>query len=110
MKNHAHYTALGVMLATAPLFAHHAAEGIVDDDVYAMIDEMVADTPHAELDFTDMADGSTEIALTTGAVRTLENMIDDGLLDYAAMLEGDVTMTIDFDDIGGATATITQTE
>lgn len=35
-------------------FAHHPAEDIVDEEIYAMIDANVADTPHADLDFTDM--------------------------------------------------------
>lgn len=110
MKNNILVAALGALLATAPVFAHHAADGIIDDTVYAMIDEMVADTPHAELDFSDMSGSTTEITVTTDSVRALENMIDDGLLDYAAMLDGNVQMTIDFDAAGGATAVVTQTE
>lgn len=42
------------LLASASAFAHHPAADIVDPEIYAMIDENVADTPHADLDFTDM--------------------------------------------------------
>jgi hypothetical protein len=102
--------ALAALLASAPLFSHHAAEGIIDDEVYAMIDDMVADTQHATLDFSGMGADTTEVTVSTRSVRDVENLIDDGLLDYAAMLDGDVTMVIEFDDRGGALVTITQVE
>lgn len=102
--------ALAGMLLTAPVGAHHAAEGIIDEEVYAMIDELVADTPHATLDFTDMGSDTTEITVSTRSVRDVENMIDDGLLEYAAMLDGETTLVIGFDERGGATVLITQTE
>ena len=35
-------------------FAHHPAADIVDPETYEMIDENVADTPHADLTFDDM--------------------------------------------------------
>ena len=46
-------------LVACPVIAHHAAEGIVDEEIYAMIDAMVADTPHADLVFDDMGGGMT---------------------------------------------------
>lgn len=110
MKKYVLCTALASLLTATPVFAHHNAEGIIDDDVYASIDEMVSATPHAELELTDMGGDTTEISISTSSVRALENMIDDGLLDYAAQLDGDIVMTIEFDDSAGATATITQTE
>lgn len=42
------------LLASFPAFAHHPAEDIVDEDIYLMIDANVADTPHADLDFSSM--------------------------------------------------------
>jgi len=45
---------LASLLASFSAFAHHPAEDIVDADTYEMIDENVADTPHADLDFTSM--------------------------------------------------------
>ena len=110
MKKYFLYAALASALAVAPVVAHHAAEGIIDDEIYTMIDEMVADTPHADLDFSDMGGDTTEITVSTQSVRDVENLIDDGLLEYAAMLDGEVTLVIEFDDRGGATVLITQTE
>ena len=84
-------------LMALPAFAHHPAEGIVDEEVYAMIDEMVADTPHATIEF-DEDMGTSETTITTRTPRELENLIEDGLLTYLGMLDGDVWVTIDFED------------
>jgi len=91
-------------------FGHHAAEGIVDEEIYEMIDSMVADTPHADLIFDDLGGGMTEIVIDTMMVTILENLIDDGLLTYASMLDGDVTVSITFDSPRGASMFILQEE
>ena len=52
MKNILQVAVLTSFLASFSAFAHHPAEDIVDEDIYEMIDENVADTPHADLDFT----------------------------------------------------------
>jgi hypothetical protein len=54
MKSILQAAVLTSLLASFSAFAHHPAEDIVDEDIYAMIDENVADTPHADLDFTSM--------------------------------------------------------
>jgi len=92
------------------VFAHHMAEGMVDEEVYAMIDALVADTPHAELTFEEVP-GMTVTTITTEAIKFLEDMIDQGLMDYFPMLDGAVTVTIEYDtDARAATMTITQIE
>ncbi len=91
-----------------PAWSHHPAADIVDPDIYAMIDSLVADTPHADLVFTDMGMGMTEIEVTASSIRTLETMIDDGLMDYALTLDGDVSVTIRANPDGGVTLTISQ--
>ena len=91
----------GVVMLTLmalPVYAHHPAEGIVDEEVYAMIDEMVADTPHADFESVDMGGGETETIITTRTSRELESLITDGLLTYIGMLDGDVSLTIEFED------------
>ena len=58
--------ALFFIVFVAPLWAHHAAEGIISDDIWAMIDENLqdADSPHLNIDFDDvmgsMRTGSSE--------------------------------------------------
>ncbi|MDP3125943.1 MAG: hypothetical protein Q8M84_09950, partial [Thiobacillus sp.] len=54
MKSVLQVAVLTSFLASFSAFAHHPAEDIVDEEIYEMIDENVADTPHADLDFTSM--------------------------------------------------------
>lgn len=89
---------LGItMMLVVPAYAHHAAEGIVDEEIYAMIDAMVADTPHGDLTLDDLGGGMTELTITTMTPREMENLFEDGLLTYLGMLDGDVTVTIEFE-------------
>jgi len=107
------YQLIAITLALsigAVAFGHHAAEGIVDEEIYDMIDALVADTPHALMDLTDLNNGMTEIVVDQMMVRELENMIDEGLLEYAAMLDGDVTVTITLGTKRDVTLTILQVE
>ena len=54
MKKALQVAVLASLLTSFSAFAHHPAEDIVDEDIYEMIDLNVADTPHADLDFTSM--------------------------------------------------------
>ena len=87
---------LSLSLIVAVAFAHHPAEDIVDPDIYAMIDALVADTPHADLVFDDDGMGQITTTITAESVGTADLLLMDGLLDDAAMLDGTVTMTIEF--------------
>ena len=98
-----------LLLSVGPVFAHHAAEGIVDAEIYAMIDTMVADTPHADMTLDDIAVGMTEMTITTPTVKSLEVMIDDGILTYIWMLDGEVTVNLEYSRDTGVTMTVTQT-
>lgn len=95
MKKSIIISGLFLVLAASPALAHHPAADIVDEDIYAMIDEMVADTPHADLVFDDDM-GTT--AITTDSVSAAEDLIDDGLLVDLSLLDDDVTITITFGD------------
>lgn len=97
------------VLVALPVIAHHPAADIVDEDIYAMIDEMVSDTPHADLVLSDMGGGMTETDITA-RVGELEDLVDDGLLTYVSLLDGDVTMTIDFTGDRTVSLTIIQVE
>lgn len=99
MKKSVSLVAVSIVLAVAGLaVAHHAAQGIVDEEIYVMIDELVADTPHGLMDLQDLGQGMTEIEITNLSVNYIERIIDDGLLTYASMLDGDVTVQITFGD------------
>ena len=55
MKMFTYTTAIFMAMTTASTaFAHHPAADIVDPEIYEMIDENVADTPHADMVFDDM--------------------------------------------------------
>lgn len=89
--------ALAVCFLLIPVltYAHHPAADIVDEEIYAMIDEMVADTPHAELEFDEMGDVTTT-TITTDTVSAAEDLIDEGLLADISLLDGNVTVSIEF--------------
>lgn len=88
-------------------YAHHPAADVVDADIYEMIDSMVADTPHAEMTFDDMG-SSMETTVTSSSIVTLDNMLEDGLMSYVGMLEGDVSVSIDFNTDNSVTMVINQ--
>ena len=99
-----------LLLITPSSFSHHMAEGMVDEEVYAMINTVVSDTPHVFLTF-DEVPGMTVTTITAEAIKFLEDMIDDGLMDYFPMLDGEVTVTIDYNtDSRTAVMTVTQLE
>lgn len=107
MRKLLNITAILLFMVSTSVFAHHPAADMVDEDVYTMIDSMVADTPHADMTF-DQMDDVTETTITRRSIVTLDSMLDDGLVTYVGMLDGDVSITIDFNDDGSATTTITQ--
>ncbi len=61
MKKSLLTTAFIMSLASASAFAHHPAADIVDPEIYAMIDENVADTPHADLTFDEMGRDADDV-------------------------------------------------
>lgn len=95
-------------LLAYPVIAHHAAEDMVDEEIYAMIDAMVADTPHATIDFDDTGSGMIQLGISTNRVSSLEGMVADGLLEYVSYLDGEVSLTIDFIDHNQVELVITQ--
>lgn len=77
--------ALSLALIASPALAHHPAEDIVDADIWAMIDEMVADTPHADLVFDEMGPDTTTII--ADSVEDAQDLIDSGLLTDLSVLD-----------------------
>lgn len=108
MKKLMHAVVFSFVLASSVVWAHHPAADIVDPEVYAMIDSLVADTPHADLVLEDMGTNRVDMTITANSLRTLESMIDDGLLDYALTLDGDVSVSINANGDGSVTMTVSQ--
>ena len=103
------FTFVLLTIIAVPVIAHHPAQGIVDEEIYVMIDEMVADTPHAEMVFDSMG-GTTEMVIETDNFSRFEDLVEDGLVSAVALLDGDVTMTLNFDETRQITISITQIE
>lgn len=93
---------------TFQAFAHHPAEAMVDAETYEMIDNLVADTPHAEMTVEDFGNDMTTMTLTTSSVSSLENLLGDGVLIYLQTLDGEVDVNISFNEDGSATMTTIQ--
>ena len=99
---------LTIALAAAPAFAHHMAADIVDEDIYAMIDSLVADTPHAALDLEDLGSGMRVLTVTTDTTDAMADFLDDGGLGYIEELDGETYIDITLDETGAATLTVQQ--
>ncbi|MEJ2308723.1 MAG: hypothetical protein P8Z31_00985 [Gammaproteobacteria bacterium] len=110
MKKYLLISAFVLGIASSGAMAHHAADGMVDDEVYAMIDDLVADTPHSDMTLVDITETMTDMTITTRTTVQLENMIEDGLLTYIYMLDGTVTIDISFDTDGSVEMVVQQTE
>ena len=96
-------------LGAVPAFAHHPAADIVDEDIYAMIDAMVADTPHADMTFEEMGGGMTETTILFDSTDAIEDMIQrDDLLEYVELLDGVVNVSLSFNPDRTVTLTVTQ--
>jgi len=100
---------LAMFVFSTSAYAHHPAADIVDEDIYAQIDSMVADTPHATLEFDEMGGGMTETTITADSLREFENMItNDDLLEYIELLDGVVNVSMSFNDDGSVSMTVNQ--
>ena len=112
MKRRRRYSLITLiaLVIAFPVMGHHAAQGIVDEEIYIMIDEMVADTPHGAMTLEDLGGGMTEIVIRDSTLQSIENLIDDGLLTYASMLDGEVDVSIVFENSRAVVLTITQVE
>ena len=109
MKRLVASAAVALVLCALPLSAHHAAEGTVDEEIYQMISDLLEGTPHSTwTPPEDMGGGVWEMSLTTRTARQFETLIDDGLLTYIAMLDGEVLIEMTFNRRGGIEMTIVQ--
>lgn len=106
--------AVGVvaLCMAGPLAAHHAAEGVVSDEIYDAISVNLEGTPHLEMDMTTV--GTSRDAMNVITVTLPETEVDEVLMSVADALAGqgdmvesslDVEITA-ADDLGLVTVTI----
>ena len=107
MKRWLTFLLAGLLLAAPPVLAHHPASDIVDEEIYAMIDALVSDTPHATISFDDTG-GDMLITIRTQDIQDIEAMIADGLITQISGLSGRVSIDIQLRGGGRAVFTVTQ--
>jgi hypothetical protein len=87
----------------APVSAHHMAEGIVADDIYAMIDENLADSPHLDLDLTTIGTMTiVSVTVDDDDVAMVLDSISDALEGQGTQVESSLDVEIsapDADDL-----------
>lgn len=93
------------VLFSGQVFSHHAAEGIVSDEIWQMIDDLLeaADSPHLDLDFTMM----DNTILTTVEVES--SMVSDVLGIISSVNRGALMVSTQDTDEGMTTITIVET-
>lgn len=84
MKKSVLISTLICAVSSASAFAHHPAADIVDPEIYAMIDENVADTPHADLTFDDMGSNADQLDAVAEAAAERSEMADTERGEMAA--------------------------
>ena len=109
MKKIVKIGALSISLISFAAFAHHPAADRVDEDVYEMISTAVAETPHADMTFDSIDYGSSEMTITARGVEDLNNLVDDGLMNYVSLLEGNVNVSVNFQRGNNVTVRVSQT-
>lgn len=87
MKKSVVISTLICAVSSASAFAHHPAADIVDPEIYAMIDENVADTPHADLTFDDMGSNADQLDTVVEAAAERSEMADTQRGEMAADME-----------------------
>ena len=79
----------------APVSAHHMAEGIVADDIYQMIDDNLADSPHLTLDLTTATNMTiVEVTVEADDVATVVGIISDALAGQGTQVESSLDVEI----------------
>lgn len=112
---------LGLFLV-APAWAHHPAEGIVTDDIWQMINDMLieANSPHLDIDFDEVmgsmavAEDNTGRPLLETSIVVLTEDVDEFLLiidpvvaEFNRIPGGNTksgtaaTMTVETENLGG---------
>jgi hypothetical protein len=81
MKKPGALTAVAIATSLVmPAAAHHAAEGVVADDIYEAISENLAGTPHEDLDFDAVSDDMGEALVAVVTVTLPAAQVDDMLV------------------------------
>ena len=108
MKKIFQLSTLALLPVSTNLYANHPATDIVDEDIYTLTDNFVADTHHATHAFDEMGGDMTETSITTDSLSTFEALVARDILEYVELLDGVVDTSISFNDDGSVTMTVNQ--
>jgi hypothetical protein len=100
------------LLIAGPAFPHHAAEGIVTDDIFTMIDEnlLLVDSPHLEMDLSTVGTASDSMSVLTVTVasedmgeilQTVSDAVSDALMGQGVQVESPLEISISEPDSEG---------
>jgi hypothetical protein len=106
MKQFLTTTLVSIAFSCSLVFAHHAADDVVDDEIYEQIDDLLVETPHADMTLEDLSSGSTTLIIEIDDAETYDQLIDDGLLQLINDLDGDTTVIINDTSDGGYIMTV----
>ena len=87
-------------LAALPVLGHRSAQDLSDEQVYEKISNLVSHASEVEMDFQQMPEGGVTTTVNAPCVRRLEDLINEGLIAYASMLDGTVDIVIQFNGSG----------
>ena len=92
MKKSVLISTLICAVGSASAFAHHPAADRVDPEIYAMIDENVSDTPHADLTFDDMGSHAEQLdaVVEAAAQRSEQANMERGEMARGEMAQGEM--------------------
>lgn len=98
-----------LVVLAAPVAAHHAAEGIISEDLYDQIEESLEGTPHLDMDLSVVGTDTDMMVVTTVTVPTEDvdevvEIIADEMTGEGSMMESSIDITLDID---GDMATVT---
>ena len=94
-------------LYSANSSAHHMAEGIVSDDIWQMVDDLLeaVDSPHLDLDFSLMDNAiittmEVDTAMVNEVIAAIETLNNGRLLVSTTTSEPDLTLITIVETIG----------
>lgn len=92
---------------SANSYAHHAAEGIISDDLWQMIDDMLeaADSPHLDLDFTLMDSAivttmEVDTSMVNYVIAAIETLNNGRLMVSTTTIDTDLTLITVVETVG----------
>ncbi len=90
------------LFIAAPVSAHHMAEGIIADDIYALIEENLVGSPHLDLDLTTISSMAiVSVTVPEDDVAMVLDAIADARVGQGTQTESSIDVEITATDADG---------